>query len=571
MVYSKDRELYSLKLLPVLEGNMSKKLFFLLAAALAVLMLGISCGGDGDGDGEEKKGEDFVTVTFDKNIANANPDFIDSDIEIDPPAIKVRKGEAIGAGNMPKVPPAEENGWGAGYSITGWNTAPIRADGKAFNYRTSVNENITVYAMWGFDQSQRFEGDGDNKKLVVIAPKIESSNGNDHSTFDGDPAEDNLSITWWNGAIRWAFPEEATPQDYDFVDIQYVGKGATEAASTFTSSDMKQYNGGGYTPHKIGTGSGNAYPDLPKNGTLTYVVRDATGSTRGVAIRANNNSGTVNKTTYQRTIKFTKATFYKGTRYKITFDLGYEGAPIVEAGFGIQGLAIGNLLLTEKYPLQSKPGSSFEGWLNSANNAAVTASTIVNGPLDLKANWGIPVTVDLFTVDFNNTNTKLTAVGSGTKAIAKTFEDEEDSDGGSGYTFTYGSGAYPSSWAKFTVTLPTGANLAAIKEVTFEGRGIIGDTANKPFALLAASPLPSSFSSDPHVEGSAYKINSNNPFPGNDYIQDKWKKVTFEIDKPKASSLKGTIEFCIYDHSDSKSGDDFTTWEIKNVTFIPVD
>jgi len=543
---------------------MAKKIFFLLVTVLAVTILGVGCGNNEEGEDEGQ----FFTVTFEKNTD-------DPGVVIDPPTVKVSAGKAIGdEKNMPKTPRAVDEGWEAGYMIKTWNTSPTGTGGKPFNRNTQVKEDMTVYAQWGYDQSQYIDADG---SLVVIAPAIAQSDEGTHATFKGD-VNPNLSITWYNGAIRWKFPDEGNAKDYDFVEISYIATLINNPnANTIGNNDPKLYGAGAYIPTHIGTTpatlapNNSAYPSLPApTGTLKYTVRDATGTTPGMAIRINSSDVEANK----RTMKFTKAVFTQGKRYPITFDLDYEGAPTVAPGFGVQGLSIGELLLNEKYPLQNKPGSTFEGWINAATNAVVTSATPVSGPLNLKAKWGEAVHVDRIVVDFSDTTkTRLTAMGGGgSKVTAKTFE-ETDGTNSSGYEFVYGSSSnsgYSGSWAKFTVTLD-GANLAAYKQVTFEGIGISGDTGNKPFALLAGSPTLT-MQNDPHTDGSTIRINSNNPFPDSNYIgSSAWKTVTFEINKPKAAALKGSIEFCIYDHSGYSNGSDPTTWQIKNVTFIPAE
>jgi len=551
MVYSKDREVYPLKLMSVLEGKMAKKLTFLLAAALAVLVLGIGCGGGEEGEeGEPKEENSTYTVTFIKN----NPD-MDGPDKVE---VKVPAGGSVGD-NMPNDKfPVKEDGWNAGYSVSSWRTDP-NGNGSLFVARTQVNADITVYAQWGIKESQYVDGTGN---LIVIAPMISESSEPTHSVFEGDPPNKDGSITWWNGGIRWAFPQEAAWDKYDYVDIQYLAKVANNLATDILSNDLKQYGDGGYAPIKINDNNNtNLYPSLPLEGTLRYVVRDATGTSPGMAIRINNNSGIVSES-YKRTIKFTKATFSQGTRHKITFDLNYDGAPAVTDGFGVQSLTIGTLLLAQKYPQQNKPGGfTFDGWLNKVGDSPVTPATQVTGPLDLKASWVKAVGVSPIEVDFTTAN--LTPVGAGTIAVPLT-------GGEKGYTFTYGSGSYRSSWAKFTVNLPDGANLAQYKEVTFEGKAISGDTAYKPFALLAANLLPENFSSDPHSEGGEYRINSKT-LDSINLSTTQFQLETFEIDKLKAAALKGAIEICIYDHSAATGNGESTSWQIKNVTFIPAD
>jgi len=64
----------------------------------------------------------------------------------------VMPGEAIGQGNMPADPTR------AGYQFAGWYTTPVE-DGEAFDYHTTVETNITVYARWTANDNVRVDFD----------------------------------------------------------------------------------------------------------------------------------------------------------------------------------------------------------------------------------------------------------------------------------------------------------------------------------------------------------------------------------------------------------------------------
>ena len=87
--------------------------------------------------------------------------------------------------------------------------------------------------------------------------------------------------------------------------------------------------------------------------------------------------------------------------------------------------------------------------------------------------------------------------------------------------------------------------------------------------MLAAAALGTgNLPSDPHSASGQYRINSNT-IDNAGIGTGAFKLITFDIDKTKANVLKGTIEICIYDHSAATKDGQSTSWEIKNVTFIP--
>jgi len=250
-------------------------------------------------------------------------------------------------------------------------------------------------------------------------------------------------------------------------------------------------------------------------------------------------------------MKFTRATFTKGERVNITFDLNYEGAPQMPPIIGVKGFDIGDL----PYPTGTQQGKLFNGWVYSATGVAVKTTDKINGPIALKATWADLVKGSQIDVSFTG---NITAVGSGATATAI--------DAGAGYKFTYGSSGYSGSWAKFKITLDTGVSLASYKEVTFKYKSEGGDTAYKPFALLAAASLGTSLPNDPHNEGTGIRINAVN-VEGN--TTEDWVEAAFTIDKSKTYNLKNAIELCIYDHSAADNNGEKTAWSIKDVSFIP--
>jgi len=480
----------------------------------------------------------WVTVTFDKNTDD------ETAIEAEPRTVTVRQGDSLGADRMPQNPTVESEGWNAGMSVSTWRTAP--SGGTTFGRNTAVNSDITVYAQWGFNQTKAVIGD----TMVVYGPELESGSGN-HGTFDGS-INDDKSMTWKSGGVRWKFPDEyrsegKIEQGYDFVVIEYIGKNGNRESTQTTdigSNILKQYTSStDFPPIQInGINSNEKYPTLKTTGSIKYLLRDATDG--GVAIQINNPPN-------ERTMKFTKATFSRGTRHPITFDLDYPGAPAMESSFGIDGYSVYSL----PYPETHKPGQQFKGWVD-ADDKDITVATVVHGELNLKATWETKVSISSISVDFSDTATGLTGTGG-------TVTKFSGADEGNGYSFTY-SNRYNNSWAKFKVALPTGANLALFEKVTFEYLGAAGDTAYKPFVLLGATPLPSSLGADPHT--GPYLV--SNESQGSTYAD--WKEMELVIDKQKAVGLKGTVDFSIYVHSNDKNSDGVATaWKIRNVVFVP--
>jgi len=506
---------------------MTKKISFFLVAALAVFILCVACESDGGGEGGAS-----YTVTFLRN--NDDPDSGPEKVTVKVPA-GGRVGDKMPDSQYAKV----DDGWDAGYMVTGWNTSSAGSGGKWFNSRNAITEDWTVYARWGYNESQYVDGNGN---LTVIAPAIEQG-GNMHDVYNGTQ-NDNGSITWSRGGIRWAYPAEDS-SDYDYVEIKYVGKGATDSATAIPSNILKQYN----TTSDYMSETGTQYPTFGLTGSLKFKVKKGGG---GIAIQINVPSNVTNTDSYKRTMKFTRATFTKGQRFTITFSLDFDGAPVMPDMVGVKDFEIGDL----PYPEVSKPDCLFNGWVYSENDQPVNATDKITGALSLKATW-VPI-VSAQKIDVNFNVALLTAMGTGTTAVLLT-------GGENGYTFTYGHSGYSGSWAKFTVTLDAGVNLSAYKEVTFKYKSEGGDTPYKPFALLAASPL-NQLPNEPHMEGSTVRINS---IAVQCSTTENWKDEKFTIDKSKAFNLKGIIEICIYDHSGPDKDGVRTAWSIKDVSFIP--
>jgi len=163
--------------------------------------------------------------------------------------------------------------------------------------------------------------------LIVIAPEI-TEGGNMHGAYEGE-TNLNGSITWRRGGIRWAYPEASS--DYDYVEIEYVGIGVTESATTIPSNILKQWGStSDYMPE-----TGTQYPTFNKTGKLKFKVKNGGG---GIAIQINTYNSAPS---YERTMKFTRATFTKDQRFTITFDLDFPGAPEMPGIIGVKDFEVG--------------------------------------------------------------------------------------------------------------------------------------------------------------------------------------------------------------------------------------
>jgi hypothetical protein len=150
--------------------------------------------------------------------------------------------------------------------------------------------------------------------------------------------------------------------------------------------------------------------------------------------------------------------------------------------------------------------------------------------------------LETITVDFGSP-TAITAIGTGATAAA--LAD------GTGYSYTYGSSEYEGGWSKFTLTLANGVSLADYDKITFTIQANAGDTSYKPFIVLTGKPLPSDrWSSNPTTTSNQYNCTTVDSVQFTSGTQ----TLTFTINKAKASSMTGDIEFAIYGHCGASNG-----------------
>jgi len=457
-------------------------------------------------------GETVWTVSF-----NKNHDDTQGFTEAVPPTMNVPDDMKIVG--LP-VPPTRTYGWSAGMVFDGWNTE-ADGSGEAFTTNISVTDEIEVFAKWKYQPGTPYV-DGDT--LVHIGPEVGNSPSSDQTqgTWSGSISEENGSATYTGGAIRYAFPGNI--DDYDFFELELIA--SNTAGGNIGNNIFKQYNTGVDYPPR----SGSVNPSIPQGiSSYEFEIRGA-GATGGIAIQ-NNNGGA-------RTIKWTKVTFIKGDRVQISFVT--DAAPIAPI-IAVVDTAIGTL------PYPTRPGYSFAGWEDEGGNAVIPA-TIVPGAMTLTARWEDAVEVEPITVDFTTANV-TTSSGSITNLTSTGFRFNK-------------TGSYR-TFAKFSVQIPTGANLSAYSSVTvtIQGQGTHDQANNdityKNVFLLAGTPnLPASFSTDPNSLTHANNVGSNNP-----QFTDGTQTLTINIDPSLASNRTGLVQFCFYLHAAP------AVWDFSNVTF----
>lgn len=458
------------------------------------------------------KWEAAFTVTFSKN----NTDTAGT-TEANPPTKPARSGGTIDA--LPE-PPTRSEGWGAGMVFDGWYTDTACTAGNEFTTDTVVSADTPVYAKWKFVAgTAQVVG----QELVHNAPALTTNQGDGatQGNWAGTGVNADGSVTYTGGAVRYKFPDNIS--DYDFFTISYVSTGMS--ADNIT----KQWNNGtNYTPR----GKTDPYPSLSASGTLEFEIIGA-GTTGGVAIQTNSSAS--------KTIKFTKVTFTKGVRHTITFNS--DGAGSIPSMIVTEGIVV-NL------PVPSKDGYNFKGWKAGSGDAIFNSSTI-NADLALTAQWEEKTaSATTFTVDFSTAN--VTGFNNVTASVY---------NGGTGYEFTYGSSGYDGCGAKFTITLPAGIYLSDYVKVTADVTALGGDTNSKPFALNAGVS-PTTFTGNLSNSG-ALNVTSGDNVSWSHNDTNTAHTMTFTI--ANASSLTGTLDFCIYAHCGNSSGT--TKWRINNVIF----
>jgi uncharacterized repeat protein (TIGR02543 family) len=387
-------------------------------------------------------------------------------------------------------------------------------------------KNTPVYARWKFTAGTPTP---DGETLVHNTPAITTSGG----VLNADG-----SVTYSDGSIFYKFAENI--DDYDNVTAAYIKTGTVRVVTRSYDSSAE------YAPSSTSTGGTGIYQTLADSGSITFELKYAIAG--GFALQMNNW-----QQTNDGTVKFTKVTYSKGTRHTITFDTSdvndstYVGEEL-PATYCVNGTRIGLPL-----PVPNRDGYIFGGWYtDNTFKTAVTSDTIVTTPLNLKAKWNVVVPVTTRTADFTN---NITGIGA-TATVVSASE----------YSLVWGTATYGSAWAKFKITLDSGASLASYKTITAEIQGTKGDTGYKPIMVLADTSLGTGQA--PTGKQICTSSGTNWNYDGGD----TWRTMTFTIDKAKAGALSGEIEFSIFvgcAATGTFGGGGATEWHFRNVKINP--
>jgi uncharacterized repeat protein (TIGR02543 family) len=489
------------------------------------------------------------TVTFNSNVPTGEAGST--------PANPASKQVVGTVGTLPTPP--TRSGWGAGFYFDGWYTTA--SGGTAVTATTPVTAAMEVFAHWTVFTPGKWEVVED--ALVIIAPVTETNTGDGGTQGNWvgtGPAEDG-SFTYSGGAIRTIFADAGvtpTPTyvltDYDFVTLEYVQTGGLHVI-------LKQgTTGSNFIPFA----PANQYPTLGASGSFEFLIKSA-GYDSGIAFQINDST--------DGTLKFTKLTFTKGTRYAITFNADDSTstppytAPAIQSMQAVGGYAIGTLPSPA-----ARAGYTFLQWLNG--ETGVTPATVMpTSALALTAKWEQNVTVTEKVVDFSAvTFTTMGAPSGGTAASVTGITGLTGTPPrGSSYIFTHGGGYSGNEYQQFAkFKLDLGAvSLHQYTSITFTINGTAGDTNYKAAYILAAKTL-AAFNSQPAgdvINITTYKADAYNYSSGS-------QTLTLTIDKANAmgaagTGLSGEVEFAIYTESNSHSGGTATKYTITNMIFNP--
>jgi len=442
------------------------------------------------------------------------------------------------AGKLTELPtaPTRSEGWGAGMTFVEWNTQ-TDSSGIKVDTNTTFTEDTTVYAKWLYTSGSPAV---DGETLVIVAPAYETNQGedplqgtwhpNNKINSDGSVFFSGDAERYSGGSIRFMW-DVLDVDDYDFVVLSFVGE-RPSGTTTWMSFINKTGRGSGDFISTPVTGTGSYNLILAASGSVRFAIKNARdngyyggvvvdGYKSGIALQRNGNGSPPSG--IGGTIKFTRAVFSKGTRYNITFDIGYPEGETINAIQAVSGVAIGPLPVPAE-----REGYKFVGWRRMDNSAGVTDATSMPAQnIDLEAVWFKSKPTEPITVDFNNTT--FSAIGNATWTVI---------DGGAGYEY---STTNYNQHAKFEVTLPEGFVLADYDKISFTLTAISGDTNYKSCNVPGGKPITAW--SAPHVNnatnvttyaGTAQNVLSFFPLD-----------LTFDIAKTKelnATTLTGTFE-----------------------------
>jgi uncharacterized repeat protein (TIGR02543 family) len=490
------------------------------------------------------------TVTFNKNNTDAT-----GSTAANPATRAIPQGEEIST--LP-TPPTRTEGWGAGMYFVGWNTL-ADGSGTPVTAATKVTAAMEVFAQWEFVPG---EAEVVGQTLVHYAPAMEVSGeaNNNQGVWQPDvnTENDDGSVTYAGGAVRYRFPDFSNDydlDDFDFFTVSYVAKNS-EGTNEIKGSMLKQFSSANGLPTREGVGA----PTLSTSGSLEFDIRDiaSTEPVKGIAIQ---NISDVTPPSQLNTIKWTKVVFTKGTRVQITFVTGTEQTlpPIT----GVVGTPIGTL------PLPTAPAGKFLlAWKDGLGNT-VTRTTVVTGAMTLTAEYKDMAQAQRWTVNFSSLD-MLTLIGPDMGRVelftGATYTGAPATSNLTGYSFFPGTVGWENSQVKFKVTLPEDTPLSAYTSVTARVNAVQGDDATyKQAGLVAGQPLPVTFGGATPL-ASAWDVSV---YVNNRWVNNNAQTLTYTIKKDTAAALMGEIEMCVYFHFPADTSATPRRFQVYDVTFNP--
>ena len=434
-------------------------------------------------------------------------------------------------------------GWGAGVTLTGWNT---EADGTGnwFTAATPVTTNMSVHAQWAYTPGVTTGTGSDTMEVIAPQMTTNSGDGSGQGSWSGTFDAATGIADYSGGAIRYMFPSEAL--NYDFVTLEYIHEGNLQVI-------LKQ----GTTGTNFNSKDGTLYPTLVNGaGYFDFVIYGmSAGNNYGIAFQQNNYGDPANTS---GRVKWTKATFTKGTHYTVTFDAA-GGSVSPGTKDVLDGVPLGTL------PTPTKGEDTFTGW--TLNSTIVDATTTVDYSFynaTLVATWKTPVPAAPIVVNFTDAGL---AVPSALNLVASA----DIAPDGSSYTLNY-LGGYGQVYAVFELTFDQPPDLSDYKSVTFTYKGEAGDINSKQVRLLAAGSTGS-----PNVglynqlsDDEAGQSDGGFMIAGRQNVTGTTAS-TFTLDlngRKNVLASETTVRFAFYIHAASNSA--ATKYTISNVTFNPM-
>ena len=425
-------------------------------------------------------------------------------------------------------------------SYTGWAYIRVRALNGGDETGTYSIKYSDIYTFNDGDKPvEDFHVYGDT--LVHEYPTMEISESQNHGTWSGTYNNNG----WFNiktGAIQYNFVNVLNSNgynisDYDFITIEYEASNVNNYGFKNYNSTVDYYTYSG----EIHNGSGSVTFEINRALFGGFAVQKFMGSY------------------FEMGLRILRITFTKGTRYNVSFNLGYSTSDTPpESIHLVDNATVGSL------PIPSRTGYHFFGWY--LDGVLVERNSKVDGKFNnatLTAHWkkaadSVPeISIDTNAVIFNVYNAYI-----------------EPKDEGIGYMYTYTYRAYGNSFAWFSITLDEDIVLGDYDTISFTFQGLDGDAVSKQFSVLAdkADFMPTEYVSD--VDRIELCITDQSDYIGGyiDTGDNEPVNVVLTIDKSKAV-LTGSIGIMIYAHMNSQGNGMYgtntntTQYKISNIVF----